>query len=77
MRYQGSCLVNEEGWKNMVDYDWLPVEARLLLQNSSENLCPACLPQFLTSYSPAGFRQAVEKMERAVRAKREANKPAF
>lgn len=41
-KYQGLCLVNEEGSANMAFYDILDPRVRKMLQNSSVNLCPIC-----------------------------------
>ena len=44
-RYQGICLVSEEGWRNMNTFDNLPPPVRRRLARSPFNLCPMCVMQ--------------------------------
>lgn len=44
LRFQGLCLMNEEGYKYMCDcYDKFPELVRDRLKSSNYNLCAACV----------------------------------
>lgn len=42
-RFQGLCLMQEEGWMHMDAYDDLPPDIRQRLRDSPFNLCAACV----------------------------------
>lgn len=61
-KFQGKCLVNEEGYRCMYEYDNLPPDVRLRLQSSDFNLCAACVARTTDPHI------MISKMEAALRA---------
>lgn len=65
LRFQGKCLVGDEGYRYMTDdYDSMPREVRLRLQSSAFNLCAACVWE--ESHKGNGYIQAINKIEAIV-----------
>jgi hypothetical protein len=67
-RFQGLCLVSDEGWKFMCDnFDDFPPKIRQRLRNSPFNLCAACVYNDGLSDSEESLLHAIETMEATVR----------
>ncbi len=66
-RFQGSCLVANEGRFYMVIYDIFPPEIRLRLQSSTYNLCAACV-QDIATRKKLTYIDAIRQMEAQIRA---------
>jgi hypothetical protein len=45
-RFQGLCIVNEEGWKCMKSYDFMSTKVKQRLQDSPFNICVACIATY-------------------------------
>jgi hypothetical protein len=63
-RFQGLCLIKDEGWKYMDLFDDLSPDIRQRLRDSPFNLCAACI---VSEGSDDRLLPAIEMMEAAVR----------
>lgn len=67
-KFQGLCLVNDEGYLYMHVHDDFPPDVRLRLQSSDFNLCAACISGQLDRH------RAIDLMETMLR---EAQTPGY